>query len=301
MTHQQALMVISLAATGSFTRTAEELSLTQPAVSAGVKALEREFHCTLFERTTSHVRPTPAGEALLRHAEALVGALEEMRRDMRRFDRRGSLVIGCHRMMVFYNPDGFEAFKSDLDREASDRDARCVIVPSFLDGVEQLRRREIDFLVAKTDAPELPPSRFRSLGVERSSTWACVRSDDPVAALPSVRASDLAGRRIVLYHDGIRPFLEDVLGAICGGDRSALDVVETDTFAFAQAKVLDEGAVCPTPSAFRDVPGLSYVPVTGLPDSMVGVVWRRDSGDGLDDVAAVVARCLKSAFPRDLM
>jgi DNA-binding transcriptional LysR family regulator len=58
----------------SFRKAAEELYLTQPAVSLQIKALEEEIGVQLFDRTGAHVALTEAGKVLLgysQHANAL--------------------------------------------------------------------------------------------------------------------------------------------------------------------------------------------------------------------------------------
>lgn len=62
----------------SFTRAAELAGLTRPAVSQQIKQLEQHFGVELFTRNTRHVALTPAGEALLLHAERILQAAEEM-------------------------------------------------------------------------------------------------------------------------------------------------------------------------------------------------------------------------------
>ena len=55
----------------SFSRAARTLSLTQPSVSHQIAQLERELGGKLLERGPGGPRPTPAGEALLVHADAI--------------------------------------------------------------------------------------------------------------------------------------------------------------------------------------------------------------------------------------
>lgn len=57
---------------GSLSGAAESLAYTQPAVSQQMAALERRAGMPLLDRTTRGVRLTEAGEALLRHAEAIL-------------------------------------------------------------------------------------------------------------------------------------------------------------------------------------------------------------------------------------
>jgi DNA-binding transcriptional LysR family regulator len=55
----------------NFSRAAEELLLTQPAVTQQIKALEDELGIPLFDRGGGHIRLTPGGAALLPFAEKL--------------------------------------------------------------------------------------------------------------------------------------------------------------------------------------------------------------------------------------
>ena len=49
--------------TGNYTRAAEKLSLTQPAVSQHIKQIERELGTVVFDRSGGKIRPTPRGNA----------------------------------------------------------------------------------------------------------------------------------------------------------------------------------------------------------------------------------------------
>src|SRR5919106_3141002 len=60
----------------SFSRAAEELSLTQSAVSQQIAALEQQLGVSLMQRDRGGVRLTPAGERLLEHAAALADRVE---------------------------------------------------------------------------------------------------------------------------------------------------------------------------------------------------------------------------------
>jgi DNA-binding transcriptional LysR family regulator len=66
-----------VAVQGSFSAAAEALSFTQSAVSQQIAALEREAGTILVQRGARGVRLTEAGEALVRHAEAILCRLED--------------------------------------------------------------------------------------------------------------------------------------------------------------------------------------------------------------------------------
>ena len=66
-----------VATRGSFSEAATALSFTQPAVSQQIARLERELGTRLLARNARGVTLTPAGEVLLRHAEAMLAQLRE--------------------------------------------------------------------------------------------------------------------------------------------------------------------------------------------------------------------------------
>jgi len=66
-----------VAARGSFSAAAEALSYTQSAVSQQIAALEREAGTKLVERNARGIRLTDAGEAVVRHTDAVMANLAE--------------------------------------------------------------------------------------------------------------------------------------------------------------------------------------------------------------------------------
>jgi DNA-binding transcriptional LysR family regulator len=67
----------------SFSAAAEALSFTQPAVSQHVARLERQLDAPLLVREPRGVTLTPAGEALLRHAETILGGVKRAEAEVR--------------------------------------------------------------------------------------------------------------------------------------------------------------------------------------------------------------------------
>src|SRR5262249_48150999 len=87
----------AVAQTGSMTRGAERLDISQPAVSKQVQELERVLGVHLFDRIGRRVRLSQAGEILADYARrlfALAHEAEEAMADVRAV-RRGRLMIGA--------------------------------------------------------------------------------------------------------------------------------------------------------------------------------------------------------------
>jgi DNA-binding transcriptional LysR family regulator len=90
--------------TGSFSRAANTLHISQPAISKGVRDFELQVGCRLLDRTSKGVRPTREGQALLRHAETLFAAeraAEEELLSLRGLES-GSLRVGASTTISTY-------------------------------------------------------------------------------------------------------------------------------------------------------------------------------------------------------
>jgi molybdenum-dependent DNA-binding transcriptional regulator ModE len=92
-----------VAVRGSFSAAADALSFTQSAVSQQVAALEREAGAVLVERSARGVRLTEAGEAVVRHADAILARLSEAEAEL---EAIAGLRGGRLRMAAFESAGG---------------------------------------------------------------------------------------------------------------------------------------------------------------------------------------------------
>jgi len=75
----QALEVfVTVVEKGNFTRAAEELLMTQPAVSQYIRTLERSLGTRLLDRSNKYVRLNKAGEIVYHHAKEILGLYTRM-------------------------------------------------------------------------------------------------------------------------------------------------------------------------------------------------------------------------------
>jgi DNA-binding transcriptional LysR family regulator len=82
----------------SFSRAAEQLGLTQPAVSLQIRSLEKRFGRQLLDRSGRRVEPTEAGRRLYRRAQRLLALEEQLVEDVAaetNGELRGKLEIGA--------------------------------------------------------------------------------------------------------------------------------------------------------------------------------------------------------------
>lgn len=99
----------------SFTRAAEKLFLTQPAVSLQIKALETELGTPLFERRGKRVLLTQAGQVLFLRAEEILNLVARAQQDIAALDdlKAGRLCIGTSDTNCAYVlPPVIQAFRA---------------------------------------------------------------------------------------------------------------------------------------------------------------------------------------------
>lgn len=173
---------LAVAEQGSLTAAARALPLSQPALTASMKALEESLGTTLFVRTSRGVTLTATGHALVTHARALVQKTSELRQSISDLEHepKGRFVIGCHESLGAYFLPGFiphffashpqielalwngnsrEVMSAVIERRLDvglvvnpEPHAECVIVPLFEDHVELLVLAKL----VETDVTSLP-------------------------------------------------------------------------------------------------------------------------------------------------
>ena len=103
----------------SFRKAAEELYLTQPAVSLQIKALEEDLGVQLFDRTGAHITLTEAGRVLLQYSKQVSSLLIQAERDIAALsgEHAGQLALGASTTIAQYVlPRLLGEFKRDNPR-----------------------------------------------------------------------------------------------------------------------------------------------------------------------------------------
>ncbi|MCB5179576.1 LysR family transcriptional regulator [Streptomyces antimicrobicus] len=210
----------------SFTRAAEALHVTQPALSHQIKALERSVGGELLERMTRGVRLTAMGRAFLPHAERAVRSARQAERAARAAAgaEGGELhVATVHALAVGLLPPVFARWRRLHPGVA------LVLreYPSTQALEEQLERGVADLAVGPRPACWAGP--LVPLGTEEIVL--AVPFDDPLAGRSVVRLEELADRPWIRCAmepevDG-RPFLDWACGAAGFVPRTAVRTEHT--------------------------------------------------------------------------
>lgn len=88
---------VTIVEMGSFSRAAHRLRVAQPALSQHVRNMELDLGVELLFRSPQGVRPTEAGETLVRHARLILGQMEVAREAVRRgqAEPEGEVRLAC--------------------------------------------------------------------------------------------------------------------------------------------------------------------------------------------------------------
>src|SRR5581483_9693904 len=88
----------------SFTKAAESLFMTQPAVTFQVKQLEEHFNTRLFDRSHGRIALTAAGRMVMEYAERILALSEELDKRVAEFTgaTAGPLLLGASTTIAEY-------------------------------------------------------------------------------------------------------------------------------------------------------------------------------------------------------
>lgn len=198
---------LAVCRTGSFTRAAEELHVTQPAVSQHVRQLEAHYGCTLFSKTGRGVEPTAAGRLLYRALDVEQNDEARLRTELEALaaekDAQPPLRLGCTRTIAdFVAP---RVLSAHLARHP---DARVIMrTGNTAELVSLLDLGEIDFALVEGSFDR---ATFDSATFSRERFVAVAAAGDRPASI-----ADLLGQRLILRESGsgTREILEHNLAA----------------------------------------------------------------------------------------
>lgn len=103
----------------SFSKAAQAINLTQPALSKHIRNLEEELEVILFHRTTSGIELTEAGERFYFRITPIIAELTGIRQELKQYSRNNPIAIGSlPSVATYYLPSKMKGQKL-LDRPLS--------------------------------------------------------------------------------------------------------------------------------------------------------------------------------------
>lgn len=214
--HLQAF--IAVAESGSFSEAAEELHLTQPAVSKRIATLEAQLDTPLFDRLGRRVQLTEGGRALLPRAKQILQAVKDAIRsiDDLRGEVSGMLSLGIsHHIGLHRLPPVLESFSKrypdvHFDIRFMDSEEAC----------EQLNLGAIELGVVTLDPAGTRPLQRRPIWRDRLQV--VVARNHPLANAGDTDLDTLSRHTAIL--PGLNTYTGQIVKALFRDHKLSLDV-----------------------------------------------------------------------------
>ncbi|MFV2120731.1 LysR family transcriptional regulator [Streptomyces sp. Act-28] len=256
-----------------FGRTGERMHVSQGRVSQLIRALERRVGARLVDRTSRRVRLTPLGEDFLSALRPAYAALRATVEDARAaaLGDGGPLRIGFQGVVGY----GF----TELIGEFEDRYPRCearVTELPLADPFGALHRDEVDAAVVLLPVRE--PGLVLGPVFSRQPQCLAVSRRHPFAERDAVDAEELTGSPLLgpaapapeYWREAQAP-ARTPSGAPVPRGPAVGTLQEGLSLVAANRGVM---LLCRPTSEYHHRRDVAYVPVTGLPESALGLVWR---------------------------
>lgn len=178
--------------TGNYTRAAEKLSLTQPAVSQHIKQIERDLGTVVFDRSGGKIRPTPEGMLVIQYAERVVSLYENLQRALE--DKRKSI----DRLRVGITHTSESNIVTEVLAQYAEQfdNMKITIQTDTISNLyEMLKTYKID--IAIVEGAVADPS-INSVMLDTDSLVLCVSNEHPLAKRSLVTIEELKKEKMIL-------------------------------------------------------------------------------------------------------
>ena len=192
MLDQKYTTFLTAAELGSFTRAAEQLSLTQPAVSHHIGQLESQLNVTLFLRKRGRILLTPEGEIVLQYVRRMKALEKQMDAELRSADRR------LTRLRVGITHTAESNLITEVLAKYGQENAGVsitIITDTIKNLYDAMDHFELDLAVVDSVSPS---SELNSLMLDTDCIVCVLSNNNPLSRHAMVTLEDLKKERMIL-------------------------------------------------------------------------------------------------------
>jgi DNA-binding transcriptional LysR family regulator len=253
-----------------FGRAAERLHISQSPLSQAIAQLERKLGTRLLDRSSRHVRLTPAGQVLLEHGRRLLREADDAVGATR---RAGAGESGTLRIAV--GPVPRDSVLPALRHALDERLPNLVVDVIEIDGdevVDTVVRGAADAGLMLC-APALDD--IDSKIVRRDHPVAVVRREHPLAAHEEVTIEDLAEHMLLLWPRTVSKGAHDIVLGMFHGHKPAATRV-TDSYSGASWDAMHANGFAVVAASAAVSGDLATVPINnGNVEFTMSLIWSR--------------------------
>lgn len=256
---------------GTFSRAAEKLHISQPAVSKAIKELEQDCGVALFQRQHSTIFLTPEGRKLWEGCQRWLKESEELEK------LGASLKTGRQILRIGVVPMCGNTIFPRLHQKFLEQHPHFQIrtvedTASVLYGL--LDRQELDLILCVTN--HLPLAPYHCKVIKKSRLELFVSPKSPLAQKTSISFQELAGVPLVLFPDSFGQ--TRYLRRLFAQAHTEPQILHQTSQVFTILSYLRSGAAAGfLPEEFaRTEKELAAVPIEGVPAASINLVWLQD-------------------------
>lgn len=230
-------MAVELASIG---RAAQQLHVSQPALSKRLRTLEAVAGTRLLERSTRGVAPTESGSALYREARRLLSEAEAVEALMRGFlaEEPPVRIAASPTLVECWLPQALVAFETKHER----RLAVELVAANSARVRAMVRERGADLGLAAVDGATAPDERLSEVIVCEDEIVVAVPPDHPWAALEEVAPEQLAQTPTIQRDPGAHSARSVAAALAARGLSPVPPLAQIGSTSAARAAALAEGA-----------------------------------------------------------
>ncbi|RKS77051.1 LysR family transcriptional regulator [Actinomadura pelletieri DSM 43383] len=264
----------------SFTRAAERLFISQPALSKQIRQLEELMRVRLLDRDRREVRLTGPGETLLPAARELLQRWDEVQRAV------GDVAAAeSARLTVGMSTSVGRGLLGTLRSRFTERRPGCelrVRQVNWTDPTAGLADGEVDVAFVWLPFPGQDDLNVRV--VAREPRWVAFRHDHRLAGRSEVEFAELLDEAFLALPESAGPLRDHWLAIDERGGRPPIVCATVTNAEETFAALEGSGAVVLLAAGNAEIyrrPGIKAVPVTDLSPTELAVAWRADDHRGL--------------------
>lgn len=187
------LTLLKVYETGNYTRAAEQLSLTQPAVSQHIKQIEKELDISIFVRSGGKIKLTPEGKLIIQYAERVVSLYEKLQQalvDQKRMINR--LQVGItHTSESNVVTEVLAKYTEQKNNNVS----ITIITDTISNLYDMLKNYKIDIAIVEGS---LTDSSLNSVMLDTDYLVCTVSNENPLSRQSMVTLDELKKERLIL-------------------------------------------------------------------------------------------------------
>lgn len=178
--------------TGNFSKAAQKLNMTQPAISHHIKLLEEELGAPLFIRNKSGLKLTPQGEIAVKYAKRMSALQDKMQWELKNVGKNLSVL----RVGVTHTSESNQTAAVLAKYSESHAGIRVILFAETAPKLySMLENQEIDLAIL--EGASFDP-RFASVLLDTDKLVCILSPENPMARLSSLSISQLKEQRLIL-------------------------------------------------------------------------------------------------------